>query len=368
MNKYLSTKLKVLSFLVMILVVFAHAGTYDLHFQNGAAGAYDNWCLFIQNYISGGLSRAAPGLFFIISAYLFFFNFTSWNDFGPKIYKRGRTLLVPYLLWSAYGILFLALLQALPQSRPFFNKTPISSYDSTQLLDTLFFHPVPYQFWFLRDLIVLIVLSPLLYLGVRGLRLLAPLLLLALWIWSPPIPFFTGEDLQAPFFFSLGIWLALDAREGMAGIQWGRRYGPWLLGLWQALLLVKTTLDLLPHTSPALLEAGYKANILLGGPAIWFAYDLVYLRWKHGQIGVWSLRLYGLGLFSYSFFIYAFHEPVLTLLKKALFFLSGKPGSAGALAIYFSAPLLTIGLAVALAYGLKKAGLAGLYAWVTGNR
>src|ERR1700744_4586956 len=103
MNKFLSDKLKVLSFLMMILVVFAHAGTYDLRLSNTAA--------LIQDYISGGLSRMVPALFFFISAYLFFFNFTSWKDFGPKIYKRGRTLLVPYLLWSAYGILFLALLQ-----------------------------------------------------------------------------------------------------------------------------------------------------------------------------------------------------------------------------------------------------------------
>jgi hypothetical protein len=75
------------------------------------------------------------------------------------------------------------------------------------------------------------------------------------------------------------------------------------------------------------------------------------------------LRSWWMSLFSCFFFIYAFHEPVLTLLKKVLLH-----AHIQVLAAYFLAPLLTMVIAVGLAEGLKKSRLSWFYYLITGNR
>jgi len=97
-------------------------------------------------------------------------------------------------------------------------------------------------------------------------------------------------------------------------------------------------------------------GILIGMLSVWFLYD---------QINPSRIARYSV-LFSYSFFIFVFHEPLLTIFKKGMFFLLGKTNSSS-LAIYIIAPLLSIGLSMLLRYILIRR-VPRIYNFATGGR
>ena len=115
MNTYLSDKLKVVSFISMMLVIFLHAYNLIVRLKTGPVVIDRGYNFFIQEFISQGLARIAVPLFFTISGYLFFLNLNgTLNEFKEKYRTRTKTLLIPYLFWSASALL-LCLTTAKPQ-------------------------------------------------------------------------------------------------------------------------------------------------------------------------------------------------------------------------------------------------------------
>jgi peptidoglycan/LPS O-acetylase OafA/YrhL len=74
-----------------------------------------------------------------------------------------------------------------------------------------------------------------------------------------------------------------------------------------------------------------------------------------------------LALSDYSFFVFAFHEPFLTLMKKWLFVIIKPIGTIEVTAIYFIAPTITIFTSITIFYCLKKI-LPGFSSVITGGR
>ena len=92
--------------------------------------------------------------------------------------------------------------------------------------------------------------------------------------------------------------------------------------------------------------------------ALWSVYD-IYLS-KYSSIE------YIIYLSQFSFFLYAFHEPILTIVNKGLFYLAGASEIAS-IVIYFVAPILTIFSGIILGSFLKKYCLK-FYELITGAR
>lgn len=86
------------------------------------------------------------------------------------------------MLWSFWGLAFFFILQQVPQSKSFFTNDLIANYSFTKVLDTLFLNPIPYQLWFLRDLIVLVLFSPIIYLLIKHLKWIPLIVFLILWL------------------------------------------------------------------------------------------------------------------------------------------------------------------------------------------
>lgn len=110
MNDYLSKKIKFLSFFAMIGVVYCHTYNYFDRFLQSrtvlSEGA--NPGAMLQFFISNGLVRFAVPLFFIFSGHLFFVHFEfTWKGYLQKVLKRVRTLVVPFLIWTALAGTFL---------------------------------------------------------------------------------------------------------------------------------------------------------------------------------------------------------------------------------------------------------------------
>ena len=72
MNKYLSDKLKAISFILMGMVVFLHSYNIKIKFASGTGIIKQGYNSFTQDFISNGVTRIAVPLFFTISGYLFF--------------------------------------------------------------------------------------------------------------------------------------------------------------------------------------------------------------------------------------------------------------------------------------------------------
>lgn len=354
MTEYLSQKLKAISFFAIIMVVLLHCYNLDIK-QAGVVLKFEkgyNW--YIQTFISSGLTRIAVPLFFLISGFLFFFSFNGNFDFLIKIKKRFKTLVIPYFFWVFFGAIFYFILQTFPQSQHFFTKKLIREFDFLDWLNIIFVNPIPYQLWFLRDLIILMILSPLIYFLVKRTGLFFLFFLSIFWFLNQDNYFFTSESI---LFFSTGIFIVLKKPE----ISLKKIRKPlifFFLTAWIFFLILKTTLEF--YTTINIYSVlSLKISILFGIPAFWLLYDLLF------ENTVKRVENYN-KVFEFSFFIYLFHEPVLTIIKKGLFFILGKEEK-NYLLIYFLSGFLIITLSLAIGFLMKKS-FPVIYGFISGNR
>jgi surface polysaccharide O-acyltransferase-like enzyme len=357
MNKYLSDKLKIISLISMIMVVFLHSYNITMKFNPGNISFDNKYNIFIQKFFSEGITRIAVPIFFCISGYLFFLNFKGTiHEFVLKYKKRVKSLLLPYLLWSIWGLLFYFCLQTIPQSKKFFTHELIINYSFDKILNTIFIDPIPYQLWFIRDLIVLVVISPLLYWITKVFRFLPIIILFIIWLDFFSFSFLIFSN-EAILFFCLGIYFSVFKSEYLQTKYNRKAYLGFFL-LWIIIVFLKTILIFHNPDKIVLLSLLHKIGIVFGILAIWSFYDILLVKNTPNKII--------LNLSAFSFFLYAFHEPILTIMKKGLFYTLGINEITSNI-IYFIAPILTIILGFLLGGFLKKY-VSLFYNLITGSR
>lgn len=135
----------------------------------------------IADLFSQVLARTAVPLFFLISGYLFFYKSSfSWPMYGSKLRKRAQTLLLPYLFWNGALVGLRLLIELLFPSVLSGEVKPVLDYGWCDWWDIFWARepsepggmpmPINYPLWFIRDLMVLVVFSPLVYLWAVSLR------------------------------------------------------------------------------------------------------------------------------------------------------------------------------------------------------
>lgn len=185
---------------MILLVIFVHE---NLNLQNDG---YLGLMLAV-------LANVAVPVFFLISGYYFFYG----SEFGKKEYfqklkKRGRTLLLPYLLWNMLPMLNVVAGNVF--SILFLGK-------STEALQTYLWElwqggiwhiwwdmtsgTMPYDspLWYVRDLMVICVLSPAVYLFVRAFKQWGVMALVLLYVLGVDTGI-VGLGMSAITFFVLG--------------------------------------------------------------------------------------------------------------------------------------------------------------------
>lgn len=179
------------------------------------------------------ISHVAVPVFFMTSGFLFFKSFGdwSWRLYGRKLKSRSRTLLTPYLLWLCavpllsviFSFLYSFYNTAAPQDYlarlreldlHYFWDTYSWGADGTDWLGNHLLKTSPYlvPFWFLRDLMVVTLLSPAIFFCIRKAGTLT-MSVLALCYVSRVWPQVPGLSIAAVFFFSLGAWFSLNGRN-----------------------------------------------------------------------------------------------------------------------------------------------------------
>jgi surface polysaccharide O-acyltransferase-like enzyme len=211
MSDYLSKKIRVLSLLAIVMVVFVHAYNLTDRYLLPFTVVSDplSFTSFTEYFVSNGLTRFAVPLFFAISGYLFFQRFEwTWQSYGGKLSKRLRTLLLPYLLWSGIGLFTIWAIQFTDAG-----KMAVDTWDVwtggvsfSQILYRWLWSPVPFQLWFVRDLLYYSLLSGILYLFLAYLRFWPLLLVGLLWFFHANFVFIEAEGV---LFFMCGAYLAI---------------------------------------------------------------------------------------------------------------------------------------------------------------
>lgn len=336
MTQYLSNKLSVLYTVLIVMVVYIHSTYIE-------ANQYD-LARFLQKLTGGGICRIANCLFFCISGYLFARNIHSVNDIWPKLLKRTRTLLLPYLLWNIIFVLWYVVIDSLPGISTFSNTHIIEVYANQSVGETLyslFIAPVAFQLWFLRDLMVMLLFTPLLWWIARKQWIVALVLAIAstfVYAWL--------------IYFWLGIIIAVKQWD----IENYRR--PKIAVFISALIYVGYAIYIAwGGTSASVVEVFVN---IIGLYLVWSLYDIAARGRYMADKGLWKY------LCGYSFFIYCFHEPAFNVIKKLALAVCGTSEPV-LIFFYYVNPWLMVLAAVAVAKILQRM-TPNIYKILTGGR
>jgi surface polysaccharide O-acyltransferase-like enzyme len=352
MNSYLSLKIKYLSFALMILVVILHA--YNLN-QYDTRESFVGFSEFVQVLFGSGMAAVAVPLFFLISGYLFFLNFdTISKPFGVKIVRRFHTLVIPYLIVSLWGLFLFFALQSLPYSNGYFNSGLIRDLSFKQLISTIFLDPMPYQLWFIRDLFIMSILSPVIYYGIKFLKLTFVLIAFIPWVFGVDVIILSNISLP---FFVTGSYLALKIPEWVTfKYESKNKFSTYV---WLLLMVLRTILEVFNLADVVVIDILHKVTILVGIVACWQLYDILF-----GEMDLNKGK--GTYLFDFTFFLFLFHEPILTIIKKILKSVLGTT-EVSSLLVYLATPVITIVVVIMVGVLLKK-HIPKVFAVITGNR
>ena len=231
-TKLQSLTIDLLRFPLAIMVIFIHMTPYivnliDAEFNLLSGEGFVNVIKILFSYI---IPRIAVPTFFFISGFLFFYNFNNWDwsNYKQKIKKRTKTLFLPYILWNLIPFLIvvatnfiLAVIkkETFSETYSFINEYSWHIfYDCKDMETTCInwlgenlkeFGPYDFPLWFVRDLIVVSILSPCIYYVIKKLRLFALVILFIAYIsriWT----FLPGFSITSLFFFSVGAYFALN--------------------------------------------------------------------------------------------------------------------------------------------------------------
>lgn len=202
----------VLRFPLAVLVVLIHA--YNSVWVSVDWGTWE--C--VPFFFSRVLPSFAVPLFFSISGYLFFIGGRrlDMETFMGKLRRRVFTLLIPYLTWNLLAFLLYAL-QDWAAGHPLRYPFSLDLFWGCRLLGGVSINWLGFPIgattacvqeplWFVRDLMVVVLFAPVIYLVLRRGGGKWMLLLLAAVYYARLWPNWGGISFQAVWYFSLGAY------------------------------------------------------------------------------------------------------------------------------------------------------------------
>ena len=222
-----SMVIHMMRFPLVCLVVIIHAFSLlkgwdpnNLHFFHlSGADLYS----YFGIAFSMTLAHIAVPTFFIISGFLFFYGLKSWDwkIYLTKLKKRVNTLLIPYLVWNT-----ILILKTLVSTRRIVDwwiehNGIYMYYHADEMVERInwlgsagkFSFPILVPMWYIRDLIILCLLSPIVYLmfykerGITSFIFLG--LIVAVYI-TAIYPYIPGISPGPVLFFCVGAFLSLN--------------------------------------------------------------------------------------------------------------------------------------------------------------
>jgi fucose 4-O-acetylase-like acetyltransferase len=362
-----SQKFKFWAFVSMVLLVFVHG--YNLN-----QGYLQPWTMpgepltvttFTEYWLSNGIFRFRIPMLFIISGYLF--ALSDNKPYKQRAAKRVKTLLYPYLIWGAFGLLLTFVLEFFPYGRNVVAATHmmqlgesrnlLHQYHWYEVIARWIFFPVSYQLWFIRVLLIYNLAYPLLRWCVthKIAKFIFFSIAILFWISTGGLIFIEGEGL---LFFSLGIWMQKTNFNIDNPNKWLQPKS-WVI-VFIALSIAKTLIAFNGYfkgVEPVLLIM-HKLTVLSGLICAWYGCNALVKFCMEKKWFAW--------LSAFSFMIYVLHAPLVVYATKAVF-MQTENWYAYRLLTYILLPLCLIIVSILLGALLRKL-LPKVYSFATGGR
>lgn len=185
-------------------------------------------------------SYATSPILALISGFLLFRGLDCFNTLIPKLGRRFRTLIIPYLIWTLLYFIFYQLLRMISTKVNLIERSlfinPHYDWSFSKYFFEFFVLPNPGAFWYLQNLMLALPLSLILFKVLRYRISIVPLLLIIYVGYGFHWPLYFS-DRFLPFFIT-GLWFGLHYPHGPTPL----RGSPWVHASWAGLLLLTSRL------------------------------------------------------------------------------------------------------------------------------
>lgn len=342
-----------LRFPLIMGVVLAHCNLYAIIASwEGCNPDWPAWLVYIFKYLYWLLLPPRVPTLFIISGYFFFRSQKDRdiNFFVDKYKRRVHSLLIPYLVWNAVAIMLMYFRYDVIADNGYSFTDYMSGFWSSTINDNGM--PANNPLWFMRNLMVVTLMAPLIYYLVKvKYGFLAIILIAACYVTNINIPV-CGISFETILFFSIGAYLAIH-RVDITTI-------PRVLGI--IMLLLYIPVQLFMNALSADSNYLYCFDLLTSFVKITAVFYLVSLLFKKKILKSTP------GLSKISFLLYALHGIVINPVIMLLYKLSGCTDNPLALlGIYVTTPIIMVAVTQFL-YATMTKFTPGIAKAVTGNR
>lgn len=208
-NRRFHNQISWLMFFFSILVIWVHSYNVELFAGTNWGSAWDR-AAQIETFWSISVGQIAVPGFFLLSSYLFFRNF-AWNKLADKWKSRFFSIVIPYTVWNLLYYLGYVIATRLPMVERVVGKDPIPFTIEDTLRAVLHYGYAPI-FWYLYQLIILLVLAPVIYAFVKN-KVVGACYLAAL-VAAIYLQMDTGRpNTDALFYFSFAAYAAVHLRD-----------------------------------------------------------------------------------------------------------------------------------------------------------
>ncbi len=255
-----SESITMLRFPLAVLVVFIHAFGPEVDMAQVHASGLTGMAVYdyIRLFVSVVIARSAVPLFFIFSGFLLFHGVGQYSKevYVDKLRKRWHSLVRPYIMWNMLMVLWTLVFKVggiLLHGKPWSGipdyfvengllhmlwDSSVWGEQTTWLGNAVENNgPVLLPFWYMRDLIVMVVLSPVVYWLVKHLRMVYILLLLAVYLAGIRPSGCSATIVPAVLFFSIGAYFSI-MKQDFTVVLWRWRYV--ILPLTAVLIVIQT--------------------------------------------------------------------------------------------------------------------------------
>jgi surface polysaccharide O-acyltransferase-like enzyme len=300
---------------LIVGLVFIHYGSYpnvEASPFRGLDITSHQAATYVQSFVLFFFFAVVP-LLSMISGWLFF----SFNDADAKeallsrVRRRFGSLYLPLIFWNLFFLVILLTVFWSDPTNPIFEEINYSFqtaglWDYLNALFGITRHPIGFQFWFVRDLFVTVLVSPILWLMLTRAPLVGITFIGAAWLSGHDLWIFFRTDVV--FFFYLGGLLRLRR----VPLEISAKATLWLMSLYLVLVALRALTPYVIDGSPFVLDVATRAMRIPGVLACWGVFQRIALSPRGATIAKYG------GL---AFFLHSVHFPLIGEVKILLWYL-----------------------------------------------
>lgn len=359
-----SESINMLRFPLAVLVVFVHSFGEELNVGVPCEMTLSGEMVYeyIRIMCSKVIAHGAVPAFFFISGFLFFLKVTEFKKclYVEKLKKRLHSLAVPYVSWILLYLCYIfsfkiggVLLHGKPWSEfidyldekgwiyIFWDSNVWDERTNWFGWETFYSGPVPIPLWYMRDLMIIVLLSPAIYYSIKRLKGYFVLLTGLLYCSYIALPIFSATIMIGLFFFSFGAYFSIKGKD-FTDALWRYRY-----------ILVFFSIT-------GILVLSWLGSISGGAAAQWLYHfviiseTLTFLAIASALCHNERLYYFNKNLAPTTFFIYAFHIFILgycitgvnKILNNDIWYMQ--------ILAYLISPVLCVTICIALYFLLRR--------------